>query len=215
MNPEFWHDKWERNEIGFHLKQIHPLVIKYLSAEKLEDVSKVFVPLCGKTMDIGYLLEQGKQVVANELSEAAVKQLFADLSLTPNVTPWQGGQCYQAENLTVWVGDYFELTHSEVSDIDLIYDRAALIALPEEMRKSYVQHMLTLAPKAKQLLLTLTYNQAEMAGPPFSVSEAEVKIHYADTKQIQCLSQKDVIEYEPKFAGRGLKSLVESAYWLD
>lgn len=215
MNPEFWHDKWERNEIGFHLKQIHPLVIKYLSAEKLGDVSKVFVPLCGKTMDIGYLLEQGKQVVANELSEAAVKQLFADLSLTPNVTPWQGGQCYQVENLTVWVGDYFELTHSEVSDIDLIYDRAALIALPEEMRKSYAQHMLTLASKAKQLLLTLTYNQTEMAGPPFSVPEAEVKIHYADTKKIQCLSQKDVIEYEPKFAERGLKSLVESAYWLD
>lgn len=215
MNPEFWHDKWERNEIGFHLKQIHPLVIKYLSTEKLKDVSRVFVPLCGKTMDIGYLLEQGKQVIANELSESAVKQLFANLSLIHSVTSWRGGLCYQAERLTVWVGDFFELTHSEVSDIDLVYDRAALIALPEEMRKSYAQHMLTLAPKAKQLLLALTYNQVEMAGPPFSVPDAEVQAHYGENKKIRALSHKDVIEYEPKFAERGLKSLIESAYWLD
>jgi len=215
MNPEFWHDKWERNEIGFHLKQVHPLVVKYLSKEQLTDVSRVFVPLCGKSLDIGYLLEQGKQVVANELSEGAVKQLFSNLSLTPRVTSWHGGVCYQSESLTVWVGDYFQLTQSEVFDIDLIYDRAALIALPDDMRKSYVQQMLALAPAAKQLLLTLTYNQAEMAGPPFSVPEAEVKFHYADTKKIRCLSQKDIIEYEPKFAGRGLKSLVESAYWLE
>lgn len=214
MNPEFWHSKWAKNEIGFHLSNVHPLVVKYLNDEALSDISSVFVPLCGKSLDVGYFLQKGKKVIANELSAEAVNALFQSLSLTPNITTWSGGQCYQADNLTVWVGDFFQLTAQQVSDIDLVYDRAALVALPQEMRTRYTAHMLTLTPNAQQLLLTLGYQQSDMAGPPFSVSEEEVQGHYGSAKKITLLSSKEIIEHEPKFAQIGLKSLKESAFWI-
>ncbi len=214
MNPEFWHEKWARNELGFHLPQVHPLLKKHFSAARRQSIKTVFVPLCGKTLDIGWLLDQGFNVVANELSEQAIKTLFADLGLTPRVSEWHGGACYQASNISVWVGDFFQLTDNELSGVDLVYDRAALIALPQAMRAQYAASITRWLPTAQQLLITLDYDQAQMSGPPFAVSEQEVQQHYAQHWHIQCLSQKDILEHEPKFAQRGLTGLSESAFWL-
>jgi len=214
MNPEFWHDKWARNELGFHLKQVHPLLHKHLTPARRQTIKTVFVPLCGKTVDIGWLLDQGFQVVANELSESAIKTLFADLGLTPRISEWQGGACYQAQQLTVWVGDFFQLGGAELQNIDLVYDRAALIALPAAMREQYSAQLKRWLPNTAQLLITLDYDQNQMSGPPFAVSADEVQQHYAQAWEIQCLSQKDILEHEAKFAQRGLTALTEAAFWL-
>ena len=214
MESKFWHEKWDKNEVGFHLKKTHPLLQKHLNKERLDSIKTVFVPLCGKTLDIQYLLELGFNVVANELSEKAVQSLFEGLNIKPEITTWSGGKCYSEAGLKVWVGDFFELKPEQLGYIDLVYDRAALIALPEDMRIKYAKHLMNVSNSAPQLLITLTYDQSVMAGPPFSVDKSEVNKHYDNTYSIEELSSKDIIEYESKFASRGLHSLVESAYWL-
>lgn len=214
MDLEFWHEKWDKNEIGFHLKKSHPLLKKYLTPDRLESVKSVFVPLCGKTLDIQYLLDLGLSVVANELSDVAVQALFKGLEIEPEVHDWAGGKCYSAGNLKVWAGDFFELTPAQLGLVDLIYDRAALIALPQDMRIRYAKQLMQISNNAPQFLITLAYDQNVMSGPPFSVSREEVAQHYSDVYKLETLSNKDIIEYESKFASRGIDSLVESAYWL-
>lgn len=214
MNPEFWHQKWHNSELGFHLPQVHPLLQRYLGELSLKAGQIVFLPLCGKTLDIGYLLEQGYRVIGAELSDKAVSDLFASLHRQPIITDWQGGKRYQHSDLTVFQGDIFLLQAIDIEAPDAIYDRAALIALPEAMRARYARHLLTLTNKAPQLLITLEYDQQEMDGPPFSVAEPQVKTLYGADYAIASLSRKMILHHEPVFRQRGLTALYENAFLL-
>lgn len=214
MNPEFWHQKWHNSELGFHLPQVHTLLQRYLGELSLKAGQTVFLPLCGKTLDIGYLLEQGYRVIGAELSDKAVTELFASLHRQPIITDWQGGKRYQHGDLTVFQGDIFLLQAIDIEAPDAIYDRAALIALPEAMRARYARHLLTLTNKAPQLLITLEYDQQEMDGPPFSVAEQQVKTLYGADYAIASLSRKMILDHEPVFRQRGLTALYENAFLL-
>jgi len=140
--------------------------------------SRVFVPLCGKTRDIAWLLLQGCNVAGIELSELAVQQLFAELGMTPTVTGIGALQRYSAAGLEVFVGDIFALTAEQLGAVDAIYDRAALVALPPAMRERYARQLMALTGTAPQLLLCFEYEQELMPGPPHSVSLEEVCQHY-------------------------------------
>ena len=214
MNPKFWHQKWQNSELGFHLLQVHPLLQRHLDELALKAGQTVFVPLCGKTLDIGYLLEQGYQVIGAELSDKAVTELFSSLNRPPLITPWQGGNRYQHRDLTIFQGDIFLLQPDDIGVPDTIYDRAALIALPEAMRERYARHLLTLTDKAPQLLITLEYDQQEMDGPPFSVGELQVKALYGADYSVASLSRKMILDHEPVFRERGLTALYENAFLL-
>lgn len=215
MKHEFWHERWEKNEIGFHLDEVHPCLIRLLQKEALGQ--RVFVPLCGKTLDIGYLLDKGFHVVANELSQLAVDQLFAQLNLTPDVQIWRHwpndiGHIYRAANLTVFVGDFFQLTPDDLGEVDWVYDRASVIALPDEMRRDYVQRMKILAAQAIKWTITLEYDQSEMPGPPFSVTQQALQHLYGDDTSIEVVEHQDILEQEPRFKARGLTSFFQGVY---
>jgi thiopurine S-methyltransferase len=222
MTPDFWHDKWQKNEIGFHLDAPNPWLVSIFSTLSFNQDQTVFVPLCGKTHDIDFLLGQGLKVVANELSEAAVKELFARLNISPeiilNTKGWDApGKLYSSENLSVFVGDFFNLTTELVNSktsIDWIYDRAALVALPFEMRQQYCQHIQNLCANAQQLLMTLDYHQQQMSGPPFSVSPAEVTQHYSSYYEIESIKQQNIIDKEPRFKQKGLTEFYQRAFLL-
>ena len=216
MEQAFWHDKWSRKEIGFHLSEAHPWLVRYLDDHPISKEDVVFVPLCGKTLDIGLFLAQGIEVIANELSETAVIELFEGLALNPTVSPWNGdGKIYQADNLTVYVGDFFQLTEKELAGTALVYDRAAIVALPLEMRKDYSNKMKQICGQAKQVLMTLEYDQEVMAGPPFSVTKQEVKEHYADQYALTEVIRRDIIEQEPRFKQKGLPEFIQALYELN
>mgnify|MGYP000022204273 FL=1 len=195
MDEQFWHDRWQRREIGFHREQINPLLPAYFPALALQHGQTVFLPLCGKTKDTSYFLQQGLRVVGVELSQVAVQELFAELGLQAHITDStevQDLRCYQAEHLTIFVGDFFKLTAEHVGTIDAIYDRAALVALPFVMRQAYTQHLRKLSLTAPQLLITYEYDQSVVEGPPFSISRQEVEQHYADSYVITALHTADV-----------------------
>ena len=214
MEKQFWEEKWRAQELGFHLPFVHPILKRNLAAFNLPAGATVFLPLCGKTLDIGWLLDQGLRVVGVELSELAVSQLFESLGVRPDVSPWGDGRMWRHGALTVFQGDFFALTADDPGDVAMVYDRAALVALPAAMRERYASHLATVTARAPQLLITFEYDQNRMDGPPFSVTAEDVKRLYGSSHVLECLSRKDVIDDQPAFRERGLDSFEEIAWRL-
>lgn len=193
MDAAFWRDRWARNQIGFHEPQANPLLVAHLGSLALAAGSRVFFPLCGKSLDIAWLLSQGHQVVGAELSEIAVLQLFAALGITPSVTILEKLTRYSGRNIDIFQGDVFDLSQADLGAVAAVYDRAALIALPESMRYRYAGHLLQLTRGVTQLLITLNYDQNLLAGPPFSVGGQEVARLYAHAYGLKLLGTTDVV----------------------
>lgn len=178
MNKEFWLERWQNNEIGFHRESVNPMLVRHIDTLNLKTGSRLFLPLCGKTLDIHWLFAQGYYVLGAELSQKAVEQLFDELGVAPEITPDGAVTRYQTGNITIYVGDIFALEPHHLGRVDAIYDRGALVAIPLEMRIAYSAHLRSLTRTAPQLLLTLTYDDDLIEPPPFSVTEAEIKDHY-------------------------------------
>lgn len=179
MEHDFWHQKWESDQIGFHQARENHQLVRFFNHLDLNDGARVFVPLCGKTRDIAWLMSQGYAVVGAELSEHAIQQLFQDLNLTPNVSDIGPVKKYSADQIDIFVGDIFDLKEKNLGTVDATFDRAALVALPEKMRERYAHHLINITKSAPQLLLTFEYDPSQMTGPPFSVSQDEVTTLYA------------------------------------
>lgn len=193
MDKNYWHQRWGANRIAFHNLEAHPLLIKHFKDISKQKPGRVFVPLCGKTLDITWLLTNGHQVAGVELSELAIEQLFAGLGIEPTITEVDGFKHYSATNIDIFSGDFFDLTSNILGPIDAIFDRAALVALPEEIRAQYAKHIASITNAAPQLLITFEYDQSLANGPPFSVSSAEVHQHYAKCYDIRALAEVDVV----------------------
>ena len=192
MEAGFWHQKWEKGDIGFHRSDVNPFLITYFEQLNLARDSRVFLPLCGKTRDFAWLLACGYRVVGVELSELAINVLFSDLSIEPKISRIGQLTLYRAKDIDILVGDIFEVSADALGPVDAIYDRAALVAIPAHMRHHYTSHLIKITNAAPQLLICYEYNQQRMDGPPFSVSQAEVRHHYAAAYQINLVEHKDV-----------------------
>lgn len=192
MDTEYWHRKWQADDIGFHQADGNPLLHAHFSELSLPAGSRVFVPLCGKTRDVAWLLSQGYRVAGVELSELAVQQLFAEMGLAPVVAMVGGMKHYSAAGVDIFVGDIFQLTGKMLGPVDAVFDRAALVALPEDMRVRYAGHVSDVTCQARQLLVTFEYDQSQMAGPPFSISDEEIWRHYENSYRISALASVDV-----------------------
>lgn len=192
MDAEFWHHKWANNEIAFHQGEANPLLVNHFDALSLPKGSRVFLPLCGKTLDIAWLLAHGYRVVGAELSALAIDQLFAGLGVAPAVSAQGKVTRHSATGIEVYVGDIFDVSRSLLGHIDAVYDRAALVALPEAMRARYAAHLMDIAGEAPQLLISYEYDQSVMDGPPFSVSNQEITRHYGDRYHMRLLASTDV-----------------------
>lgn len=177
MEHSFWHHKWEANDIGFHQKTANTLLVEHLPALGLVDGQRVFVPLCGKTLDIRWLLSQEYRVAGAELSRLAVDQLFAELECVPTIEDVGSLLHYRAPDLDIFVGDIFELSRELLGPVDAIYDRAALVALPPDLRERYTAHLRAITDTAPQLTIVFEYDQSRAEGPPFSISDAEIARH--------------------------------------
>lgn len=178
MEAGFWHRKWERNEIAFHEGSANLRLVEHFAALSLPEGARVFVPLCGKTLDIPWLLERGCRVAGAELSETAVRQLFATLEVEPRISQIGQLKHYHHEQIDIFAGDLFDLSGDLLGPVDAVYDRAALVALPGDMRRRYAAHLAEITGRAPQLLICYEYDQAAMDGPPFSVVPAEVNQLY-------------------------------------
>ena len=223
MEIDFWLDRWDKNETGFHQQTINPY-LQYFYGEKGPAVEqreklKVFVPLCGKSKDMLWLSQNSYRVFGVECSERAIRDFFEENALNYRHAEKDQHALYMTDSqsaaIEVFQGDFFALQQQDLNGVTDVFDRASLIALPQHIRELYAKKMAELQrPGIRNLLITLSYDQASMDGPPFSVSEENVYDLYSDNFSIQKLCFKEVINDEPGFKGRGLQSLIETVYKL-
>lgn len=215
MHAGFWQARWSRSEIGFHLAEVNPYLQRYWPGLGLATGARVLVPLCGKSLDLAWLAGQGFQVTGVELAQRAVEDFFTEHGLEPVVSEEGPFRLYRAGSVEIYCGDFFALTEQQLSDCTALYDRAALIALPPPMRERYVAHLTQVLPAGCQgLLVTLDYDQAQMDGPPFAVTDDEVQRLFAQRWQVSNLVCADVLGENWKFLQRGLERLDERVYRL-
>lgn len=192
MDASFWHERWELGEIAFHEGQANNQLVNHFKMLRLVPGSRVFVPLCGKTKDIAWLLTQGYQVVGVELSELAISELFEDLGVKPTISSDGELTHYHSENIDIFAGDIFLLTAERLKAVDAVYDRAALVALPQDMRAQYTSHLISVTAAAPQLMICYEYDQRVIPGPPFSIDRREVEEHYASRYTLSLIESSDV-----------------------
>ena len=192
MDKDFWIKKWENNETGFHLSEVNPILVENFNKLLLPKNSRVFIPLCGKTKDIGWLLSKGYRVAGAEMSQLAIKELFKELGIEPSISKNIHSTLFSAQNIDIFAGDIFEISSVELGMVNAIYDRAALVALPQNLRLKYTSHLMEITNIAPQLLIGIEYNQMLMSGPPFSVSSDEIRAHYSDNYRLDLINKTNI-----------------------
>jgi thiopurine S-methyltransferase len=177
MDASFWQQRWADQQIGFHEAEVHPMLVSH--GASLGGVGRVFVPLCGKSNDMAWLRVRGHEVVGIELAELAVRAFFDEHGMGAAHTTQAPFEVFSADGYRLLCGDYFALTAAQLGDFGAVYDRAALIALPPEMRRDYAKKMSELcASGTSMLLVTVAYDASVITPPPFVVSSEEVTALY-------------------------------------
>lgn len=194
MEPDFWHGKWQRDETAFHEGKPNERLTRFVNRLKLNPGARVFVPLCGKSADLIWLMDQGFRVAGIELSPIAVTDFFAGLEMTPEVSQVGPLVRHAVPGLVIYQGDVFDLSAEILGEVDAVYDRAALVALPETMREKYAAHLVSITQSAPKLVITFDYDPSSMTGPPFSVDAAQVHVLYERSYAITLLQREPVTD---------------------
>ena len=215
MDLDFWHQRWQANLIGFHQNDINTHLLSYWPRLQLATGSRILVPLCGKSLDMLWLLQQGHPVVGIEISQIAVESFFEENRLSPAVHEERYGRRYVVDQFELLCADFFSLVQADIGAVNAFYDRAALIALTPAQRPGYAAQLTKLLGHGTSgLLVTLEYNQSEMQGPPFSVPREEVYRLFAEAFTLKPLFQFDALEENQTFREKGLTQLTEQAWQL-
>lgn len=213
MDSEFWHERWERDEIGFHKHEVNQLMKANIGQLGLSKGSHVLVPLCGKSLDLLWLVRQGFCVSGIELSAKAIEDFFSENDLKYEREAVPNGTVYRSGALTLWCADIFHFDPGLLGRVNAVYDRAALVALPPDMRRNYTAWLLpALADHTPILLITLDYPQQEMGGPPFAVAREEVRDLYGQYAEIVEIHTHDVLPDEPRWREKGVSRMIERVY---
>ncbi|HMN44553.1 MAG TPA: thiopurine S-methyltransferase [Povalibacter sp.] len=217
MTPQFWLDRWSSNEIGFHQRSVNEYLQRYWPQLNVPPGTTVFVPLCGKSLDMHWLRERGHRVIGVELAHQAVADFFSEWGVTPEVGQAGPFERWRAQDIELLCGDFFDLTAADLAGVRAVFDRAALIALPPDLREAYAAKLHdVLPPGTPTLLVTADYPQQEMSGPPFAVSDAEVRKLFG-AGRVQPLAERDILQRpeNERFRQRGLTRLIERVYRID
>lgn len=209
MDHDFWHQAWQERRIGFHRGEFHPQLIEGVNRLDLPKDCKTLVPLCGKTLDLLWLLEQNHQVTGVELCPTAIHEFIKENELSPEKV---GENHFKLPSLDLIIADF--LAFGSAEDFDLIYDRAALVALPPDMRRDYAKHCeRLLKPGGKILLVSFEYDQSKVEGPPHSVETQEILDIYKNF-DLEVFHEKTETPQSPKFKENNVSKFVQKSYFL-
>lgn len=217
MEPGYWRQRWQEGRTGWNEAQPNALLVRHSRALMGDAPPKrVIVPLCGKSVDLAWLAEQGTSVVGVELVEDAARAFFEEASVSAERTQ-QGSlirYASKAGRVEIVVGNFFEVTSAEVGTFDAAYDRAALVALPAELRVRYVKHLRTLLEPAARVFLVSFEHDADANQPPFSVPTEEVRTLWSGA-QVELLEETDQTHVSTNLVARGAKQVRELAWRIE
>jgi thiopurine S-methyltransferase len=213
MEKEYWLKKWQSNDIAFHELKITPDLIAYLPKLNLHKGNYILVPLCGKTKDMLWLADQGFHVVGIELSSIACSDFFTELNVTPQITKQAKFTKYEYSNIELLCGDLFDLSNSDLPTIHAVYDCKALIALPSNIRKKYVDHLIYCLGTDIKIILLTRETSCKVIPPPYSVDDTEINLlyghYFSRVNQIKRASISDIHE---RLIKKGYGDMIESVY---
>ena len=216
VDNAFWLDRWRENLIAFHQGRPNTALREHFEIVSPRAGARVLVPLCGKALDMAWLAGRGCTVRGVELSPIAVEDFFREQGLACEAREEGAFRVVAGGGVTLLCGDFFDVDADLAGSPDWVYDRAALVALPRELRARYAAHLLSVIPRAaRMLLLTLEYPEGDLEGPPFCVREDEVRALYGPRREVRALSVRDILDEEPGLRARGATELVERAYLIE
>ena len=205
---EFWHDRWQDENIGWHQDKYNDLLIKYWPMINVIEEGNVLVPLCGKSLDMLWLAKQGYNVYGLEMIQKAVETFFLENRLEFDIVDIAKHKKYSSQSFTIFQGDIFDLDAGIIS-ADAWYDRAALIAIDPSNRQDYVNQIRKQTRLgAVGLLITFYYPQKQMQGPPFALHDDDVRELFSDGFDLECLENIN-LQYEKD---RGLTNVTSSVF---
>ena len=214
MEHQFWHERWAKKEIGFHEGTVNQYLHDHWPELAGNGTGAVLVPLCGKAHDMWWLHDRGHAVLGVELSDVACKDFFEEGQEKAKVHPGEPFTKFAHDDLQLWCGDFFQLVPEDLKHVRLVYDRAALIALPPHMRQDYVDHLTAVIPDGTRILLiTLDYD-TDIKGPPFNVSDEEVLKLYSADYEIEHILTNTLAKDHPFTKRKGLAGATESVFRL-
>ena len=215
MEPDFWKQRWREQRIGFHLPEVNPWLKRYWPRLGVPPGSRVFVPLCGKSLDMLWLRDQGYPVLGVELSGLAISSFCEENSLRGQAREEGPFMRHRLAGLELLQGDFFDLQPDDLAEVAGVWDRAALVALPQSLRSRYARKLgRLLGPGTAMLLVTMDYPQQEMQGPPFSVPAQEVEALFQGDFTLELLATEDNLAANPALRERGLSRMLEQAWRL-
>ena len=215
MDHNFWLERWQRREIGFHVDRPQPALVAHWAALGIAPGGRVFVPLAGKSLDMAWLADAGYGVAGVELSPLAVGEFFAGRGDAPEISRRHGFEISRKGPIEIWCGDYFALTRDLIGRLDAFYDRAALVAMPPRMQGRYADQLAALMPAgAAGLLVGLDYDIAEMDGPPFALPRPRIFELFGSQFDIELLEARDGLTTSQHLAKKGVTRLEEASYRL-
>jgi thiopurine S-methyltransferase len=210
MEPQFWIKAWNEGRTAFHQGQVHARLAEFYPQLNPKEGGRVLVPLCGKSKDLLWLRDRGLQVQGVELHETAVQAFFEENGLSPVQVARDGDFThYRHGTITISCGDFFRF--SAPAPFDVVYDRAALVALAAPMRETYARAITTLlACGGKAFLIVYEYEQSRMEGPPFSVGPEELRRLYGDRFTMKLVASGRPTNESPRLAA--LEALVRREF---
>lgn len=196
---------------------VYPPLRKLWPQLSLKSQTRVLVPLCGRSHDMKWLAQQNCQVIGVEVSQKALQKFMNQCGDKFSTNSSHGFMIYKSASIELWQGDFMKIPESKIKPVDAVYDKAAIVALPKNMRTEYADKLLELCDEHTQILLqTFEYKQDEMNGPPFSVDEEEINRLFGHRFGITLLHKRSLFDELSKFQRRGLSSnLVEKVFHLE
>jgi len=214
MENNYWLNKWQTNDIAFHEENVNADLIAYIHKLNLKPGDYIFVPLCGKTKDMLWLAEKGFHVIGIELSSIACDDFFDELNIKPHVTKQSKFKKYTYNNIILFCGDLFNLTSSDLPIIHAVYDCKALIALPSDLRKKYIDHIVKCFGTNIKILLLTRETSCPVKPPPFPVNKAEIDLLYGSYFDVQLLKNLSITDIPERLAKKGYTEIIENVYLI-
>ncbi|MBX2838503.1 MAG: thiopurine S-methyltransferase [Gammaproteobacteria bacterium] len=219
MKADYWLNHWQAGKIGFHQKRVNSRLMRLWPELEASTDGAVLVPLCGKTLDMVWLHQAGYRVVGVELSQTAIESFFTENNFEYTLQSTANAQVYvgtgHASGISLLQADLFNLKATDVGPISSFYDRASLVAMPPNLRATYAESLQRLVPVGSPgLLISMTYDQQRMQGPPFSVNDEEVRTLLGSGFDLTEIDYSEGPEILGNLADRGLDTLVERVYQL-
>ncbi len=216
MDKKYWLNRWEVGNIPFNQLTPHRFLIKHFKTLDLQSQEKVFVPLCGKSVDMTWLMQQNQRVIGVEISPIAISDFLKENKLDITQLKDNSFQIYQNASCTLYHGDLFDLTSQHLSEIKAVYDRGSLTALPPKtLRSQYINWLKTVIPlNSKMLLIVFEHGAPDVAEPPFSTPYEDVKLFFNSHFSVTQLEKEFITEIPSHWVARKIHDLYECAYLL-